>query len=69
MTDYSISPAGEKFVIPEEDKHSAEFERVESLAKAARNEGKEIVVVMGVGFVGCRLCRCRNGGDYCRYRR
>jgi nucleotide sugar dehydrogenase len=52
MTDYSISPAGEKFAIPEEDNHAAEFERVESLAEAARNEGKEIVVVMGVGFVG-----------------
>ena len=52
MTDYSISPAGEKFAIPEEDKHSAEFERVVSLTEAARNEGKEIVVVMGVGFVG-----------------
>ena len=52
MTDYSISPAGEKFAIPEEDKHTAEFERVESLAEAARNEGKEIIVVMGVGFVG-----------------
>ncbi len=52
MTDYSISPAGEKFAIPEEDKHTAEFERVESLAEAARNDGKEIVVVMGVGFVG-----------------
>ena len=52
MTSYSISPAGEKFTIPEEDKHAAEFERVASLAEAARNEGKEIVVVMGVGFVG-----------------
>ena len=52
MTDYSISPAGEKFAIPEENEHAAEFERVASLAEAARNEGKEIVVVMGVGFVG-----------------
>ena len=52
MTDYSISPAGEKFDIPEKDKHAEEFERVASLAEAARNEGKEIVVVMGVGFVG-----------------
>ena len=52
MTSYSISPAGEKFTIPEEDKHAAEFERVASLAEVARNEGKEIVVVMGVGFVG-----------------
>ena len=52
MTYYSISPAGEKFPIPEEDQYLAEFERVKSLADAARNEGKEIVVVMGVGFVG-----------------
>jgi nucleotide sugar dehydrogenase len=52
MTDYSVSPAGEKFAIPQEDQHAAEFERVESLVEAARSEGKEIVVVMGVGFVG-----------------
>ncbi len=52
MTYYSLSPAGEKFAIPEEDQYVAEFKRVESLAEAARNEGKEIVVVMGVGFVG-----------------
>ena len=52
MTEYSISPAGEKFAIPEQSAYAAEFERVESLAEAARNEGREIVVVMGVGFVG-----------------
>ena len=52
MTCYSLSPAGEKFPIPEENQYTAEFERVQSLAEAARNEGKEIVVVMGVGFVG-----------------
>ncbi|MBN2181880.1 MAG: hypothetical protein JW715_08185 [Sedimentisphaerales bacterium] len=52
MTCYSISPAGEKFPIPEENDYIAEFKRVESLVEAARNEGKEIVVVMGVGFVG-----------------
>jgi UDP-N-acetyl-D-glucosamine dehydrogenase len=52
MTDYSISTTGEKFAIPEEDAYACEFERVSSLAEAARNEGKEIVVVMGVGFVG-----------------
>ena len=52
MTNHSISPAGEKFAIPEENEHAAEFERVALLAEAARNDGKEIVVVMGVGFVG-----------------
>jgi UDP-N-acetyl-D-glucosamine dehydrogenase len=52
MIEYSISTAGEKFAIPEGSAYAAEFERVSSLAEAARNEGKEIVVVMGVGFVG-----------------
>jgi len=52
MADYSISPAGEKFVIPEDNQYDAEFKRIESLAEAAREEGKEVVVVMGVGFVG-----------------
>ncbi|MHC4573728.1 MAG: nucleotide sugar dehydrogenase [Planctomycetota bacterium] len=52
MSDYSISPEGEKFPIPAGGEYAAEFERIESLVQAAGNEGKEIVVVMGVGFVG-----------------
>ncbi len=52
MTEYSASPAGEKFVIPQKDEYEAEFKRIELLVEAARQQGKEIVVVMGVGFVG-----------------
>jgi nucleotide sugar dehydrogenase len=52
MTEYSISSDGEKFAIPQKDEYAAELKRIESLVKAARGEGKEIVVVMGVGFVG-----------------
>ena len=52
MADYSISPTGEKFEIPHQEQYSAEFKRVRQLSEAARGEGKEIVVVMGVGFVG-----------------
>ena len=52
MGDYSTSPDGERFAIPEQDEYPAEFERIKSLVQAARNEDKEIVVVMGVGFVG-----------------
>ena len=52
MTDFSVSPAGEKFPIPEQDEYAAEFKRIESLVEAARSEDKKIVVVMGVGFVG-----------------
>jgi len=52
MTDYSLSPAGEKFPVPKQDEYAAEFKRIDSLVEAARGEEKEIVVVMGVGFVG-----------------
>jgi nucleotide sugar dehydrogenase len=52
MANYSIDPAGERFAIPAEDQYAAEFKRIESLVESARDDGKEIVVVMGVGFVG-----------------
>ncbi len=52
MTQQSISPTGEAFPLPESEDYAGEFRRVASLAEAARAEGKEIVVVMGVGFVG-----------------
>jgi UDP-N-acetyl-D-glucosamine dehydrogenase len=49
---YSISPEGEKFKIPDEEDYRKEYLRLEKLAKAHRKEGREIVVVMGLGFVG-----------------
>ena len=52
MAEHSANPAGEKFPIPEKGEYAAELERVRRLADAARAEGKEVVVVMGVGFVG-----------------
>ena len=52
MAEYSVSPTGRKYPLPTKDEFKAEFERISSLADAARKEGKEIVVVMGVGFVG-----------------
>ena len=52
MADYSVSPGGEKFQLPVQEDYAKEMSRVESLALAARKDGREIVVVMGVGFVG-----------------
>lgn len=49
---YSISSANEKFKLPEKQEYDAEYNRIEILVNQARNEGKEIVVVMGLGFVG-----------------
>lgn len=49
---YSVSPSGEKFPIPSKSDYAAEMVRLKKLVDQARAEGKEIVVVMGVGFVG-----------------
>lgn len=48
----SISPSGEKFIIPDQADYASEIDRLQSLAKEARAKGQEIVVVMGLGFVG-----------------
>jgi nucleotide sugar dehydrogenase len=52
MPEYSIAPTGEKFALPGKKDYAAERKRLEKLAAAARAEGREVVVVMGVGFVG-----------------
>ena len=48
----AVSPVGESFPIPLKDEYDAEYKRLEKLAADARAEGKEIVIVMGLGFVG-----------------
>ncbi|HSB03900.1 MAG TPA: nucleotide sugar dehydrogenase [Thermodesulfobacteriota bacterium] len=52
MPEYSISPSGERFRLPEEKDYLKEFERIKKLVGQQRSLGREIVVVMGVGFVG-----------------
>ena len=52
MTQVSISTDGTKYPLPVEADYAPEFDRVKKLADQARSEGKEIVVVLGVGFVG-----------------
>jgi UDP-N-acetyl-D-glucosamine dehydrogenase len=49
---FSMSPGGEKFPIPAPEDYAAEYRRIEELVSAAKKKGQEIVVVMGVGFVG-----------------
>jgi UDP-N-acetyl-D-glucosamine dehydrogenase len=48
----SISPDGVSYPLPNEADYKIEMVRMEALAKGARKKGQEIVVVMGVGFVG-----------------
>jgi UDP-N-acetyl-D-glucosamine dehydrogenase len=48
----SISPDGIKYPLPKEEDYKKEIARIEKLVAQARKKGQEIVVVMGVGFVG-----------------
>ena len=50
--EYSISPDGEQFALPQQDDYKREYERLSNLSREEREKGREIVVVMGLGFVG-----------------
>ena len=49
---YSVSPAGERFPLPDEEDYAAEFLKLQELVSEKRKDNHEIVVVMGLGFVG-----------------
>ena len=48
----SLSPAGKVFPLPQKEDYQREWKRLQKLVKAQRQSGREIVVVMGLGFVG-----------------
>ncbi len=48
----SICPAGQVYPLPQEGDYAREFERIQQRVQEQRLLGREIVVVMGVGFVG-----------------
>lgn len=50
--EYSVSPEGESFPIPASEEYGGELDRLTCLVDEARGRGQEIVVVLGVGFVG-----------------
>ncbi|MEI6885823.1 MAG: UDP binding domain-containing protein [Bacteroidota bacterium] len=49
---YSVSPEGQQYQLPLKKDYPGEMQRLEQLVLQARKEKKEIVVVMGIGFVG-----------------
>ena len=68
----AVSPQGESFPIPRKDEYDAEYFRLEKLAKEAKATGKEIVVVMGLGFVGVVMAAIvadtkDENGNYTKY--
>lgn len=49
---FSVSPGGEEFPLPDHKDYRDEFERLSKRIEQERAKNREIVVVMGVGFVG-----------------
>ncbi len=54
-TEYSLSPDGEKFSLPAKEDYKVELKRLKALVKKHKKLNREIVVVMGVGFVGVAM--------------
>jgi UDP-N-acetyl-D-glucosamine dehydrogenase len=53
--EYSVSPDGEKFALPAKEDYKKEFKRLKTAVAKQRKLNREIVVVMGVGFVGAAM--------------
>jgi UDP-N-acetyl-D-glucosamine dehydrogenase len=50
--EYSVSPDGKKYALPREGEYQEELDRLKAAVAEQRARGREIVVVMGLGFVG-----------------
>lgn len=50
--EYSVSPDGKEYPLPLQDDYEKEFDRLKTITDKQRELGREIVVVMGLGFVG-----------------
>ncbi len=53
--EYSVSPDGEKFALPAKEDYKKELKRLKTAVAKHRKLNREIVVVMGVGFVGAAM--------------
>ena len=50
--EYSVSPDGERFKLPDENYYQEERVRLNEVVKVQKERGRQIVVVIGIGFVG-----------------
>jgi len=53
--EYSVSPDGKKFALPAKEDYKKELKRLKTAVAKQRTLNREIVVVMGVGFVGAAM--------------
>ncbi|MFA5920978.1 MAG: hypothetical protein WC856_06770 [Methylococcaceae bacterium] len=62
-TQYSTAPNGEQFPLPTPQEEAAEIQRLQALVADHRAQGHEIVIVLGVGFVGAVMAGNREAID------
>ena len=71
MENISISPDGSEFSLPSDERTEKEIEKIKEIAKEQKENGKKIVVVQGLGFVGAVnaavISNCEVGGEYPYY--
>ena len=53
--EYSVSPDGERFPLPTQKEYKEEFKRLKTAVAKHKRQKQELVVVMGVGFVGAAM--------------
>jgi len=64
--DVSVSPSGEIFSLPGEADYEKENKKLKAVVENQRALGREIVVVMGVGFVGVVMAAIVADTELCR---
>jgi len=52
MEQYSVGPDNQRYPLPTDEDQKQEFERIKAVVAEQREKGREIVVVIGLGFVG-----------------
>ena len=52
MEQYSVGPDNKKYPLPTKEDHVKEFERIKAVVDEQKGLGREIVAVIGLGFVG-----------------
>jgi nucleotide sugar dehydrogenase len=68
LIEYSISPDKEKYLLPNDDRTKEEISKIVKLCDKERNNGKIIVAVQGLGFVGAIMAAvvadCEINGEH-----
>jgi UDP-N-acetyl-D-glucosamine dehydrogenase len=55
-TQRSIAPDGSEYIVPTEGEIASSFSGIAEAARTHRSQGRQVVAVQGIGFVGAAVC-------------